>query len=125
MPDNRRIRGLVTRINKGEQITASWLNSLVAAINDNTTSVASPIQKMAITPAGPQDGNPTTGGGGSPIGDETFKAYADDITSTSTEFTDDAGDKVTVDVIDKIEFIEENTGRKLTLEMDYDTNRPV
>ena len=116
--DNRRVRGLLQGIKPGEIITADWLNRITRAVNDNTRQMKGPGQVSKKT----GDGSEATGGGG--VGNETMKAYADEITTETVTLTDSNGDTVSVDRITQIAFTENDTGRTFTLQIDYTNNRP-
>lgn len=116
--DSRRVRGLLQGIKPGQVITADWLNKITAAVNENTRQVKRPGQISKKT----GDGSAATGGGG--VGNETMKAYADEITTETVQLTDSNGDTVSVDRITQIAFTENSTGRTFTLQIDYTNNRP-
>ncbi|MBT8046395.1 MAG: hypothetical protein KJN67_04440 [Pontiella sp.] len=123
--DQRKARALLSGIKVGDTIKAHWLNQIVQAVNENTRGVMAPRQKITSTTGDGAGIYAPPGSPGPSAGDESFKAYADDITSTTETFTDDNGDDVDIEVITEIEFIETSSGRKITLTIDYDNNRPT
>lgn len=118
--DNRRVRGLLKDIRPGEVITANWLNKITRAVNENSRQVRTPAQKSTSKTG---DFSKSAGGAGGP-GDETLKAYADEITTETVTLTDSAGHTTDVDRITQISFRETTTDRVFVLQIDYTNNRP-
>ncbi len=103
-------------VKPGDVITAEMLNRMTKAINANTRAVSGPKQKTNLDAAA-QPGVGTSGGAA--IGDEVFTAGPADITSTTVNITDDAGDIVPVERVDNIVFTETTSGRTMTLSITY------
>lgn len=111
---------LLKNLRVGDVITADHMNQIARLVNTNTHALRKP-QQRADTGEGAGDGggdSGSTGGGGS-VGNESFTANAADITSTTVTITDNGGNTHDIERIDTIVFTEDNSGRTLTLDINY------